>query len=29
MIYVLYHKNCMDGKGAAFAAYLKFKNNAK
>lgn len=23
MIYVLYHKNCMDGKGAAFAAWKK------
>lgn len=24
MIYVLYHKNCMDGKGAAYAAWKKF-----
>ena len=29
MIYVLYHKNCMDGKGAAYAAYKKFGNSAK
>lgn len=28
MIYVLYHKNCMDGKGAAYAAWLKFKQTA-
>ena len=27
-IYVLYHKNCTDGFGAAFAAWLKFKNKA-
>lgn len=29
MVYVLYHKNCMDGKGAAYAAWLKFKENAE
>lgn len=27
-IYILYHKNCTDGFGAAFAAWLKFKNKA-
>lgn len=29
MIYVLYHKNCMDGKGAAYAAWKKFGESAK
>lgn len=28
MIYILYHKNCMDGNGAAFAAYKKFGESA-
>lgn len=26
--YILYHKNCMDGKGAAYAAWRKFKETA-
>jgi len=29
MNYVLYHKNCTDGAGAAMAAHLKFGDNAK
>lgn len=29
MIYVLYHKNCYDGFGAAYAAWKKFGNSAK
>lgn len=28
-IYILYHKNCTDGFGAAYAAWKKFKNKAK
>lgn len=28
MIYVLYHKNCTDGFGAAYAAWKKFKDSA-
>lgn len=28
-IMVLYHKNCSDGFGAAYAAWKKFKNNAE
>lgn len=28
MIYVLYHKNCMDGFAAAYAAWLNFKDKA-
>lgn len=29
MIYVLYHANCYDGFGAAYAAWKKFGNNAQ
>ena len=29
MIYVLYHANCVDGFGAAFAAWKKFKDQAQ
>lgn len=27
-VYILYHKNCTDGFGAAYAAWLKYKNKA-
>lgn len=27
-IYIIYHNNCMDGFGAAFAAWLKYKDQA-